>query len=82
MKNPGERRLAGVNGVSSGGSHFHVVMSDVEGQNERENIVSLSDDAVKLITLAGKSTDDVLERIGQIQNEIEKMEVALTCFAV
>merc|ERR1711871_86470 len=72
MKNPGERRLAGVNGVSSGGSHFHVVMSDVEGQNERQNIVSLSDDAVKLITLAGKSTDDVLERIGQIQNEIEK----------
>ena len=72
MKNPGERRVAGVNGVSAGGSHFHIVMSDLEGQNERENVMSLPDDSVKLITVVGSSTNDVVNKIMQMQKDFQQ----------
>ena len=74
MKNPGERRFAAVNSVSSSGSHFHVVLSDAEGHFQRNNLVSVGSAAPKLLKVVGNSPQDVLTKLKQAVQMVDRLQ--------
>ncbi|GBG29715.1 Polyketide synthase [Hondaea fermentalgiana] len=67
LKNPGERRYAAVSGVSETRSCYSVLLSDAEGHYERENRISLDEEAPKLIVLRADSHEEILGRLDKIR---------------